>query len=194
MSGSELSVRYPALFAKIFWEWGPISAQFRASSHPPPLTQLAKVRLVPFIGDDVVIIRMTDGNWDHPGGTMEPGESHEAALAREAMEEAGALVSNFNIFGVFDCISHNPEPYRSHYPHPEFSQIIGIGDVELVTSPNTVKSDELEAITSVEVVTVNEAVRRLSMRTDGSWQADMHQGAADIRSGEITAKVLDTMG
>jgi 8-oxo-dGTP pyrophosphatase MutT (NUDIX family) len=174
--------RFPSLFHEMFCEWGPITAQFRATTEPPPPETIIKVRVVPFIGDNVVILKMADGNWDHPGGTLEPGENYLDALERESLEEAGAKITNFEIFGVFDCSSHNPEPYRPHYPHPNFTQIIGFGDAELVSEPVAPLDGEYEVIEQVDVVNLDEAVRRLEHRSDGHWQADMYRLAAELRS------------
>ena len=158
-----------------------MTAQFRMTTEPPPVESLIKVRVVPFIGDQVVTLKMADGNWDHPGGTLEQGESYLDALARESMEEAGAIITDFSVFGVLACTSHNPKPYRSHYPHPQFTHVIGFGEAELVSDPIEPTAGEYEVIESVEVVDLDEAVHRLKQRTDGHWQAEMYQLAAELR-------------
>ncbi len=40
------------------------------------------------------------GWWEFPGGKVEEGESPEAALARECLEEIGAEIENLEIFEV----------------------------------------------------------------------------------------------
>jgi 8-oxo-dGTP pyrophosphatase MutT (NUDIX family) len=182
MNGESYESRFPALFAEQDWRWGPITAQFRMASEPPTPESLIKVRVVPFVGDQVVTLKMADGNWDHPGGTLEPGESFLDALARESMEEAGALITNFSIFGVFDCVSHQPEPYRPHYPHPKFTQVIGFGDAELIGEPAPPTPGEYEVIRLVDIVDLDVAVNRLRARSDGEWQADMYRLAAERRN------------
>ncbi|MEE8046112.1 MAG: NUDIX domain-containing protein [Dehalococcoidia bacterium] len=152
------------------------------ATEPPSIESLIKVRVVPFSGDQVLTLRMADGNWDHPGGTIEPGENYLDALARESIEEAGALISNFTIFGIFDCVSHAERPYRLHYPHPNFTQVIGFGDVELVSQPASASEGEYEVVEQVDIVNLEDAVERLRMRSDGHWQAEMYQLAAELRS------------
>ncbi len=182
MSGDSYKARFPALFQEHFWAWGPLSAKFRMTTEPPTSESIIKVRVVPFVGEQVVtLLKKAERNWDHPGGTLEPGESYLGALARESMEEAGAIITNFSIFGVLDCVSHNPEPYRSHYPHPKFTQLIGFGEAELVSNPIKPTAGEYEVIESVDVVDLDEAVHRLKQRTDGHWQAEMYQLAAELR-------------
>jgi 8-oxo-dGTP pyrophosphatase MutT (NUDIX family) len=182
MSGVDYSHTFPALFSEMYWDWGPITAQFRMTTELPPADVLIKVRVVPFVGDDVVILKMADGNWDHPVGTLEPGETYLEALARESMEEAGALISNFSAFGVLDCFNHNPQPYRPHYPHPNFTQLIGFGNAKIVSDPKPAPEGEYEVVQQVDIVNLDEAVNRLRARSDGHWQADMYRLAAELRS------------
>lgn len=178
------AVKYPALFQEMYWERGPITAQFMMTTEAPPSESLIKVRVVPFIGDELVILRMADGNWDHPGGTQEHGENYLQALARESLEEAGARITNFKIFGELDCVSHNNQPYRSHYPHTRFKQVVGFADAEIVSDSVPTSDGEYEVIEQVEIVDLETAVQRLRMRSDGHWQAEMYQLAADLRSSQ----------
>ncbi|MGB1749860.1 MAG: NUDIX hydrolase [Dehalococcoidia bacterium] len=145
MSCADFNEKYPELFGKIFWKWGPITAQFSLTTQAPPPSQISNVRIVPFVGDQVVVIDKSElGNWDHPVGTLEPGENWQNALHREAMEEAGARVDNFEVFGRLSCASHNPQPFRSHLPYPEFDQVVVWADVELSAQnePPTTESHE----------------------------------------------------
>jgi 8-oxo-dGTP pyrophosphatase MutT (NUDIX family) len=51
-------------------------------------------RAVMFDGDKVLLVRLGYlPGWHFPGGGVEPGESTEAAAAREALEETGYTVS-----------------------------------------------------------------------------------------------------
>lgn len=42
-------------------------------------------------GVELLLVRSGGGKWTFPKGRSEPGESHRAAAAREALEEAGAI-------------------------------------------------------------------------------------------------------
>jgi 8-oxo-dGTP diphosphatase len=55
------------------------------------------------------------GRWVVPGGTVEPGESLEAALVREMDEETGLQVRPIEVLTVFDRIEREGDVLRYHY-------------------------------------------------------------------------------
>ena len=169
---------FPELFKEFFWDWGPIRGQFELLDSIPPYNLIGHVRTVPFVGDKVVVVRMSDGHWSHPGGTLEPGETYLEAAERELLEEAGAQLITFEPFGVFHCFSLRPEPYRPHLPHPEFYHVIGFAEVEIVSAPENPPGEE--AIIEVECVSVEEASRRFA-DGEGEWLAQMYQLADLVR-------------
>jgi 8-oxo-dGTP diphosphatase len=132
-------------------------AQFERLDMPPPHL-ISNVNVVPYVGDQWLVIRLENGNWEIPGGTLEPDESYLDAVRRELLEEAGAQLLTFQIFGAWKCISEAPKPYRSHLPHPEFYRLVGYGEVELVGLP--LNPSDAEQVASVELVAIDEAARR----------------------------------
>ena len=115
------------------------------------------MNVVAIYGSGWVVLVLADGRPEVPGGTREPGESIEATLRRELMEEAGARLESFKAFGVWDCVSTAEAPYRPHLPHPRSQRLVGVGRVELVTTPTIGDGEDV-----VEVLTVSleEAQRR----------------------------------
>lgn len=146
-AGSE-AARFPALFAP--GRWGPVSGTFRLIEAEPCDADVANVTVVPYTALGWVVLVLGDGRPEVPGGTREPGESIEATLRRELMEEAGATLESFKPFGVWDCVSTAEAPYRSHLPHPRFQRLVGVGRVELVTTPTIGDGEDV-----VEVLTVS---------------------------------------
>lgn len=67
------------------------------------------------------------GGWEFPGGKVEPGESHEAALLRECHEELGVRIAVGELLGTADVepgvalhvhvaslVSGEPRPLEDH--------------------------------------------------------------------------------
>ncbi len=72
-------------------------ACWRAVSQPPVLDYVAhrfpvSVKGVLRDGDRVVLVGNSRGEWELPGGKLEPGETPEACVAREIAEELALAV------------------------------------------------------------------------------------------------------
>ena len=61
------------------------------------IRQIEVVAAVIFDGTKILATRRGSGNmagqWEFPGGKIEPGETHQEALKREIMEELGIIIS-----------------------------------------------------------------------------------------------------
>jgi 8-oxo-dGTP pyrophosphatase MutT (NUDIX family) len=158
-------------------DWGFMTWQF-AQVSDPPRQLIANVNMVPFVGDDVVVIHLSNGKWEIPGGTLEPNEAYLQTITRELLEEAGAKLISFTPFGAWECQSRLERPYRPHLPHPHFFRLTGYGDVEIVTTPTIPQGGE--DVDRVEVVTINEAATRFRS-VDRADLADLYLLAAQLR-------------
>ncbi|MDA1192569.1 MAG: NUDIX hydrolase [Candidatus Poribacteria bacterium] len=167
--------QYPDLFRPA--DWRVVNVEYFMCDELPDDALIANANLVPRVGNDYLIIRHSNGEWSIPGGTREPNEPLIDALARELHEEAGAELLNATFFGVWKCVSSQPEPYRPHIPHPMFYRAVGVGDARVVGQPRPVADGE--EIDAVAVVPLDEAVRRLRS-TGRNDLADLYRLGADM--------------
>ena len=71
---------YPVLFGTTQATWAPIDLRFELLSSNVDAERVARVYIVPFVGDACVVIGFEHGDWGPVGGGREPGESIRAAL------------------------------------------------------------------------------------------------------------------
>ena len=174
--------KFPSLFKKRVWPWGPIIAEFETDPEPP--TELiSNVNMVPYVEDGNWVIIRHGGGWGITGGTLEPGESYMEAIERELMEEAGARLISFEYLGAWHCHSQAAEPYKPHLPWPEFFRVVGFGKIEIVADPGN--PEDGEQVSEVACLPLEEACTRLSRNPDdGPDLAEVYRLAALARSGK----------
>lgn len=159
-------------------QWGAVSSQFSLGQVYDEAL-VSNVSMIPFIGSKCVVMQLEDGRWELPGGTLEPGESYLEGLKREMLEELGAEIGHFEVFGHFYCFSSAEEPYRPHIPHPNFIRLIGMGEVRIVSKPLNPANGE--KVVAVEAVSIDEAIRRFE--AIGRWDiADLYRLAYQIKA------------
>lgn len=146
---------FPTLSNSI--DWGIVKANF-SFTNTVDEALVSNVSLIPYAGDEYVVLQIDNGNWELPGGTLESGERYIDALKREVMEELGAQLITYEVFGQFNCESIAEKPYKPHIPHPKFLRIVGYGEVKIVSKPlNPVGGEQVIA---VETVSIEEAIHR----------------------------------
>ena len=170
---------YPVLFGTTQATWAPIDLRFELLTGEVDLDRVARVHIVPFVGDACVVVGFQHGDWGPAGGGLEPGETVQAALERELAEEAGARLLTYIPFAVLRCHSRAPAPYRPHEPHPDYDCLYGYGEVELVGSPQP--NDDAERTIAVEVLRPDAAVTLLADK-GRAWEADLYRLAAARRA------------
>lgn len=169
--------RYPNLLQT--YDWGKVVSTFEIGNDVPSEQLISNVNIVPFIEEKCVLIRLDNGKWEMPGGTLEPNERYLSALQRELIEEAGArLVSSFTTFGAWKFISSAEKPYKPHLPHPIYYRVVGYGDVELVSAPSI--PDDGENVVAVEVMTLPDA-RQAFVDTGRPDLAELYEMADFLR-------------
>ena len=172
--------QYPHLFAETIWPWEPVRVSFELFSAPPPGNMIANVNIVPYVGDQWLIIRLADGSWEIPGGTLEPNEDYVATAHRELREEAGAQLGAFKVFGGWRCFSLAAKPYRPHLPFPEYYRVVGLGNVDVVQRPeNPADGEQVVAVEKVSLETAMECFGAC----DRPDLAELYHLAANLSSG-----------
>ena len=168
-------IEYPTLLNAI--DWGNVRANFRLSINFDERL-VSNVSIIPIIEDKYVIFQIENGMWELPGGTLEAGEEYLEALKREVMEELGAELITYNLFGFFECRSSAEIPYKPHIPHPIFNRVVGYGEVRLVGKPlNPVDGEQVIA---VEIVEIDEAISRFK-KVGREDIAELYQLAHQIK-------------
>ena len=164
--------------------YGPVEMVFVPGDRLPPHHLISNVNIVPFVGEQAVLLRVAGGRPEIPGGTLEPGEDFMTALRRELREEAGANLRSWTFFGAYRCHSVAPEPYRPHLPHPDFSRVVGYGEIEIVAQPTNPPGGE--EVVEVSVMPIDE-VTRLFRQWDRQDVAALFRLVADLRRAEGAA-------
>jgi len=165
----EFENKYPELFNEVIWPWGPTRAKFILLDELPASQLISNVNIVPQVGDSWLMFQGEDLFWDVPGGTLEEGENFVDTLQRELVEEVGAKLMTYSVFGAWRCYSLASKPYRPHLPHPEHYRIVGVGRVKVIRAPTN--PPDGEKTLAVATVALREAVQHF----EASGRFDLSQ-------------------
>lgn len=92
--------------------------------------------------NEVLLQKRRDGGWGLPGGLMEMGESLEETAKREVMEEAGLLVDELHLLGVFS----GPDYYMKTANGDELYSVTAVYFTRHVTGELDIDYSEAEAM------------------------------------------------
>jgi len=172
---TQLAHQYPNLFQET--TWNSVQVKFQLLDNTLPQHLITNVNITPRLGDRWLIIRLSNGDWEIPGGTLELGEDYLTAARRELLEEAGARLLSFQLFGAWRCFSLAAKPYRPHLPWPKSYRVVGVGEVELTGQPENPADGE--QVVAVEAVTLETVMERF-LSIERSDLAELYHLAATL--------------
>lgn len=108
----------------------------RIDTNSPPLGNVSTAHCLAFDRDRVVLALHRTRDWTIPGGHLEVGESPEAAMTREALEEAGASVIDPALFAHEQIDPEDGLSTDPRYPVPSF-QLFFVARLVGLTAPTS---------------------------------------------------------
>ena len=90
----------------------------------PPVSHTTSARCLLLREKSVLVCRNRDGVHILPGGRLEKGESYEATLRREVLEETSWTIASISLLGFVHYRHLKPKPPGYRYPYPDFLQVI----------------------------------------------------------------------
>jgi 8-oxo-dGTP pyrophosphatase MutT (NUDIX family) len=125
------------------WHWPTIGQDFYVTGYlttaGPPLDLVVSVRAIARRGDEVFVFESEGETHAIPGGRREPGESPDAALAREIGEETGcAIVGTPRRLGLLHLRNLSPRRHdpKYKYPYPDTLQWVFVAEVTGDATPS----------------------------------------------------------
>ena len=172
---------YPVLFQEKVWR---VQTRVAFQLGLPPVQEIAVVGMLPYVGDEWLLVHHGDGWWPGAGGKLEPGESYLEAIRREVREETGAQIVHYTVIAAWHCLSLAGKPLKPHLPWPWFYQVIGFGEVALVDRPSPT---DREQILDMAALPLEQACRRLLTNAyAGAENVEVLRLAAKLRSAMAT--------
>lgn len=93
----------------------------RLDGTSPPLKNISTAHCLAFDDDGRIVLTLhRERAWTIPGGHLEPGETPLDAMAREALEEAGAIVTDGVVFAHEEIEPEDGVAADPRYPAPSF--------------------------------------------------------------------------
>jgi 8-oxo-dGTP pyrophosphatase MutT (NUDIX family) len=139
----------------------PLRLTWYRTDEAPPLAYVTSVRAIVFRGGEVLVVWEPNGKpYIIPGGRCEAGESIEATVRREVLEEVGWALGPLIPLGFVHLRNLGPCPPDHPYPYPDAFQTIFVAEAAAYR-PEALIFDEWVA--SSAFLPVAEA-RRLPLR------------------------------
>jgi 8-oxo-dGTP pyrophosphatase MutT (NUDIX family) len=126
----------------------PLRVTWYVGNELPPLEYVNSVHSLVLRGNSVLVLRNRDGSYHIvPGGMREPGESLEATLRREVLEETGWTIDAPRLLGCTHFHHLAPRPPAYVHPYPDFLWVVYVAEAaEHVPGAKLADDYEMEAV------------------------------------------------
>jgi 8-oxo-dGTP diphosphatase len=116
----------------VLWMPQPNQVRLIVDGQLPPGSLTTSAFVLAFDRQRLLMTKIADRGWDLPGGHIEPGESPETAVRREALEETGCVLGEVRLLGYqhLSVLCAAPPNYR--YPWPDSYQLFYVAQVAAV--------------------------------------------------------------
>src|SRR5688500_12961609 len=101
------------------YKWRAVTSYF--SDEVPERSHTSNVHVVPFVGDNCVLVHTMESSWATPGGSLLENEEINTAIERELAEEIGGKPLRYELSGAWESSTTAEEAYRPCLPHPNFA-------------------------------------------------------------------------
>lgn len=112
------------------WEIMQLRVAAYRSHELPPLPYVTSVRCIALRGGKALVAHDEEERVALPGGRREAGETIEATLRREMLEETGWAIGTPSLLGFMRFHHLTPPPPGYVYPYPDFLQVVFVADAE----------------------------------------------------------------
>ncbi len=111
---------------KVMWEQNdlPLSVSAYTGSLLPAQRWITSVRAIVLRGKHILVVYGPEGASILPGGTVEPGETFEAALRREILQQTGWTLRVSQPIGFIHYHHLGPKPNDYPNPYPDFVHVV----------------------------------------------------------------------
>lgn len=105
-------------------------------------------------------LQRPDGDWDLPGGHLEPGESCEQTARRELLEETGLEVRQLDLLGIASGSAFYVPSRDAYYVTALYRAKGYVGTLKLSHEHVAAEFFALEALPEAQALAVQEFMRR----------------------------------
>jgi len=105
------------------WLPRPSEASLYITDELPPKEQCSTAAGFVFNGENILLARLRDRDWDIPGGIIDARETPEETAIREVWEETYVRVKIVELIGVQETEVFCPKPFRYPWPYPISMQV-----------------------------------------------------------------------